>query len=411
MREIKVLVVDDEESVVEVLRALIGSDPALEFVGAAKDAERGIQLALESRPDVVLMDVRMPGGGGVRAVREITKRCAPTKVVALSAHEDADTKIRMIGAGAEAYIPKSESTDEILRAIHRSMGRPETPDPDETASHRRPPVERRDEQRARVEQALRSDAVTAAFQSIVEVEMGKIVGVEAQARVLMLPSRPYDQWCADAEAVGLLQEVEAAAFQAAAKALRTLPADRFLEFEVSGMTMQTTTFQQTIVNEEAGRVVLTLSELAPPEPGFEDALVPLRNRGVRLCLADVGSELGTLDRLVRSHPEFVRIDPALTADVDRDPSRHAVVAAVVAWANQVGAAAVAEHVSSDEQMRELVRLGVRYVQGDHLGPLRHLSELAGRRGPGRGRPIKSDEGDDDAIDERFPPRPTPNVRE
>ena len=98
MDAIRVLVVDDEESVVDVLRALIGSDPTLEFAGAARDAEHGIELALKEQPDVVLMDVRMPGGGGVRAVREIRKRSSRTKVVALSAHEDSDTMIRMIGA-------------------------------------------------------------------------------------------------------------------------------------------------------------------------------------------------------------------------------------------------------------------------------------------------------------------------
>jgi EAL domain-containing protein (putative c-di-GMP-specific phosphodiesterase class I)/CheY-like chemotaxis protein len=373
MSGIRVMVVDDEDSVVEVLRALIGSDPALRFVGAAKDAERGIQLALEERPDVVLMDVRMPGGGGVRAVREIARRCAPTKVVALSAHEDVDTKIRMIGAGAEAYIPKSESTDEILRAIHRSM---DGADPPATTDlHRRAPVERREEQRGRVEQALRSGSITAAFQPIVEAATARAVGVEAQPRVVMLPSRPFDQWAADAEAVGLLHEVEASAFRAALKALRRVPADRWLEFEVTPATARSTAFQQLIGRGAAGRVVLAFSELSPPPEGFESALLPLRERGVRVCLADVGSELASLDLLVRMRPEFVRIDRALTDDVDRDGSRHAVVAAVVAWADEVGAEAIAEHVSSEGQLRELERLGVRFAQGDHLGPVRHLSEL------------------------------------
>ncbi|HYY09066.1 MAG TPA: EAL domain-containing protein [Actinomycetota bacterium] len=400
MSGIRVMVVDDEDSVVEVLRALIGSDPALRFVGAAKDAERGIKLALEERPDVVLMDVRMPGGGGVRAVREISRRCAPTKVVALSAHEDVDTKIRMIGAGAEAYIPKSESTDEILRAIHRSMDRADPPVTDDL--DRRAPADRRDEQRGRVEQALRSEAVTAAFQSIVELSTGQTVGVEAQSRVVMLPSRPFDQWAADAEATGLLREIEVAAFRAAVKALRRIPADRFLDFEVTPGTVRSTAFQQLIGRGTAGRVVLAFSELSPPPDGFENTLVPLRERGVRVCLADVGSELASLDLLVRMRPEFVRIDRALTDDVDRDGSRHAVVAAVVAWADEVGGAAIAEHVSSDGQLRELERLGVRYAQGDHLGPVRHLSELRGRAGRG----VKPEAPAVDAPGGGFPPGTT-----
>jgi EAL domain-containing protein (putative c-di-GMP-specific phosphodiesterase class I)/CheY-like chemotaxis protein len=402
MSDIRVMVVDDEDSVVDVLRALIGSDPGLRFVGAAKDAERGIQLALEERPDVVLMDVRMPGGGGVRAVREIVRRCATTKIVALSAHEDVDTKIRMIGAGAEAYIPKSDSTDEILRAIHRSMDRT---DPPVTADlDRRAPADRREEQRGRVEQALTSEAVTAAFQSIVEAATGRAVGVEAQSRVVMLPSRPFDQWTADAEAVGLLHVIESAAFRAALKALRRIPADRSLEFEVSPATARSTAFQQLIERGAAGRVVLAFSELSPPPEGFENALLPLRERGVRVCVADVGSELASLDLLVRMRPEFVRLDRALTDGVDRDGSRHAVVAAVVAWADEVGAIAIAEHVTSEDQLHELARLGVRYVQGDHLDPLRHLSELrGGARAAGE---VKHQEPPVDVPGGGFPPGTT-----
>lgn len=119
---IRVLVADDEETVVEVLRALVGSDPNLRFVGSANDAEQAIEMVLREKPDVVLLDVRMPGGGGVRAAREIRKRCSPTKIVALSAHDDADTVIEMIGAGAHGYVPKGDSTDKILRTIHRAAG-------------------------------------------------------------------------------------------------------------------------------------------------------------------------------------------------------------------------------------------------------------------------------------------------
>ena len=118
---IRVAVADDEATVVDVLRALIGSDPSLRFVGAAHNAEDAIELTMREHPDVVLLDVRMPGGGGMRATREITKRCAPTKVVALSAHEDSDTVIGMISAGASAYVPKGDPTDKILRTIHRAI--------------------------------------------------------------------------------------------------------------------------------------------------------------------------------------------------------------------------------------------------------------------------------------------------
>jgi EAL domain-containing protein (putative c-di-GMP-specific phosphodiesterase class I)/DNA-binding NarL/FixJ family response regulator len=390
MDAIRVLVVDDEESVVDVLRALIGSDPTLEFAGAAGDAERGIELALREQPDVVLMDVRMPGGGGVRAVREIRKRSSRTKVVALSAHEDADTMIRMIGAGAGAYVPKSESTDEILRAIHRSVTDDWQREPDgRDDGLRRAPAERREEQRARVELALQTGAVTTVFQAIVELESGRVIGVEAQPRVAMLPSRPYDAWCADAEATGLLLDVELAAFRSALRALERLPADRFLEFEVSPSTVQATTFQKTIRRSAAGRLVLGFSELSPVHLGVDDAIGPLRDRGVRFSVSDAGADLGSLDHVVRLSPAFVRIDAALTDHVERDPSRHAVVATVAAWTIEAGALPVAERVSTQAQLEELGRLGVRCVQGTHVSAPWHLSELSRKRA---GAPMPFKEG-------------------
>jgi EAL domain-containing protein (putative c-di-GMP-specific phosphodiesterase class I) len=278
-------------------------------------------------------------------------------------------------------VPKSESTDEILRAIHRSVTDDWQREPDgEEDPLRRAPVERRDEQRARVELALQTGAVTTAFQPIVELQSGRVIGVEAQPRVAMLPSRPYDAWCADAEATGLLLELELAAFQAALRALERLPADRFLEFEVSQSTVQATTFQKTIRRSAAGRLVLGTSMLSPVHHGSEDALAPLRDRGVRFSVSDAGADLASLDHVVRLSPTFVRIDAALTDHVERDPSRHAVVATVAAWTVEAQAVPIAERVSSQAQLEELGRLGIRCVQGPHLGAPLHLVDLGAELG-------------------------------
>ena len=377
MDPIRVLVVDDEESVVDVLRSLIGSDPSLRLVGTAHDAEGGIALTSEERPDVILMDVRMPGGGGVRAVREITKRYPEARVVALSAHEDEDTRIRMIGAGARDYVPKSESTDTILEAIHRAAGG--------ARKGRRPRVhrlrasdQRKEEQRARVERALESGSVTTVFQPIVDVRTGDVVGVEAQPQVSMLPSRPFDAWIGDAEAVDLLPQLELAALRAALTALPALPEPVFLEVEVSPATIRAPRFQRAIREAWAGRVVLALSELSAPGADIGAALEPIRARGVRIALADVGAGLGGLEHLVALWPEFVRLDRGITDDIHLDGTRHAVVAAVTGWATKGGAEVIAEGVTSLSQLDELTGLGVRLAQGDRLGLPRHLADLTDR---------------------------------
>ena len=287
---IRVAVADDEETVVDVLRALIGSDPSLRFVGAAHNAEDAIELTMRERPDVVLLDVRMPGGGGLRATREITKRCAPTKVVALSAHEDSDTVIGMISAGASAYVPKGDSTDKILRTIHRAI------DADYTVSEQHTPLTvvspmlpRRTQQSTAVAKAILDDAITAEFEPIADLATGRIVGLDARPRVATLPHRSYDTWLADAEVADLLLDLEMAAFRASLSALPLIPEDLFLEFEVTQSTATEGRFRRAIRKPIASRIVLGFSPLSASDAPALDAADPggilatLRGRGVRIA--------------------------------------------------------------------------------------------------------------------------------
>jgi signal transduction histidine kinase len=100
---------------------LVLSDPALEVVGAASDADEAIALAGQHNPDVVLVDVRMPGGGGSRAARMIRELIPNARVIALSAYEDRSTVMEMLRAGAIGYVVKGTPADEILSTIHRAI--------------------------------------------------------------------------------------------------------------------------------------------------------------------------------------------------------------------------------------------------------------------------------------------------
>src|SRR5207253_1909927 len=81
------------------------------------DAQEAVDLALRLRPDVALLDVQMPGGGGPRATRAIRTSCPRTQVVAISAHEDREAVIEMIRAGAVGYLVKGVPGEELLTAI------------------------------------------------------------------------------------------------------------------------------------------------------------------------------------------------------------------------------------------------------------------------------------------------------
>jgi signal transduction histidine kinase len=118
---ITVLIAEDEPAVRSALADLIQTDDQLELIGAAGDAEQAIDLARRHHPDVALLDVKMPAGGGPRASREIRSLSPQTRVVALSAYEDRATVLEMLRAGAAGYLVKGASAGEIVEAIRRSV--------------------------------------------------------------------------------------------------------------------------------------------------------------------------------------------------------------------------------------------------------------------------------------------------
>ncbi len=119
-RPIRVLVADDDQSIRLVLAALIGRHADLELVGEADDATQAIELAARRRPDVVVLDFEMPGGGGVAAAQAIREANPTTRVVALSADDSQGAQYDMSRAGAVGYLVKGASEDEIVRVIRSS---------------------------------------------------------------------------------------------------------------------------------------------------------------------------------------------------------------------------------------------------------------------------------------------------
>jgi K+-sensing histidine kinase KdpD len=118
---ITVLIAEDEPAVRAALADLIDIEDELELVGVAGDAQQAIDLARDHLPDVALLDVKMPAGGGPRAAREIRSLSPTTRVVALSAYEDRTTVLEMLRAGAAGYLVKGTSAGEIVEAIRRSV--------------------------------------------------------------------------------------------------------------------------------------------------------------------------------------------------------------------------------------------------------------------------------------------------
>ncbi|GAB3152517.1 response regulator transcription factor [Microbispora hainanensis] len=117
----RVLVVDDQAVVRDGLVLLLGLLPDIEVVGSASDGEAALRLVADERPDVVLMDLRMPRVDGVEATRRIRARFPDTQVVVLTTYTDDESVFAALRAGARGFLTKSADAEEIARAVTTVM--------------------------------------------------------------------------------------------------------------------------------------------------------------------------------------------------------------------------------------------------------------------------------------------------
>ena len=117
MDKIRVLIVDDHAMFRDGLRVVLEHQDDMSLVGEASDAGSAIRLAVELRPDVILMDLQLPGRSGVEATRDIRASHPAVKVIALSMYHDAGTVDAMIQAGAQGYVLKEARAADLLAAI------------------------------------------------------------------------------------------------------------------------------------------------------------------------------------------------------------------------------------------------------------------------------------------------------
>ena len=113
----KVLVVDDHELVRSGISRLLSDAKGIEVVGEAESGEEAVQFAKEYEPDIVLMDIRMPGIGGLEATRKIIRQNEEIQVIAVTACDDNPYASRLLQAGASGYITKGADAEEMVNAI------------------------------------------------------------------------------------------------------------------------------------------------------------------------------------------------------------------------------------------------------------------------------------------------------
>ncbi len=221
----------------------------------------------------------------------------------------------------------------------------------------------------RIQEAIHGEVLQMVFQPIMDLEDGRVRGVEALARFMTKPRRSPETWLAEAESHGLLTELELAAVTRAFEHIDRIPDGVYVSVNVSPETLREPRLVQMLQAVPASRVVLELTERSPIVD-YEDVrrcLADLRALGSRLAIDDVGSGFSGLGHLVGLSPDLVKFDRSLVGGVDSDITKRALIARLTSFAAEVGMDVVAEGIETPAELDALRALGVGTGQGFLLG--------------------------------------------
>ncbi len=116
---VKILIADDHTMFREGLKSVFAAEASFTVVGEASDGQETLEMAKKTSPDVVLLDVSMPGRGGLETAQDLKKLDAELRILMLSAHPEDQYAIRCLKNGADGYMTKDKASDELIQAIHR----------------------------------------------------------------------------------------------------------------------------------------------------------------------------------------------------------------------------------------------------------------------------------------------------
>jgi EAL domain-containing protein (putative c-di-GMP-specific phosphodiesterase class I) len=230
---------------------------------------------------------------------------------------------------------------------------------------------------AQVQALIDGDGFFIVHQPICALPGRDIVGYECLSRFSGAPMRTPDVWFAEADEVGLREALEVAAVRKAIESASALPGGTYMSINASPTTIRGDAFQALLAVAPAERTIIELTENATVDDydRLAEALRPLRERGFRLAVDDAGAGYASMQHILQLRPDIIKLDMNLTRDIDSDPARKALAAALIGFAHDVGSQIVAEGVETEAELRTLQMLGADAVQGYLTGRPQPLAPL------------------------------------
>ena len=376
---IRVLIADDDPRIREVLADLINDDASLVLVGVATDGEEAVSMCAAAAPDVVVMDVRMPNGGGVQAVRTLVSRGSVPAILAFSAYTDGASIRAMVHAGAAGYVPKGADSDDIVKAI-RSVASGESflsgeiateviADYRHTLVRESTGAAARTAKIAEIKGILKGgDGLAMVYQPVVDMQ-GTTVGFEALSRFSPTPHRAPDAWFAEAHELGLGDDLELFAIAAALRDLAVVPSPCYLAVNAGPSVLMSGRLDELLKGVAGSRVVIEITEHAPISDyrPLVEVMASWRAQGVRIAIDDAGAGYASLHHILEIEPDIIKLDLSLVRRVDCMPKTRALARALTLFGTEIGATMLGEGVETASELQALEELGVTCAQGYLIG--------------------------------------------
>jgi EAL domain-containing protein (putative c-di-GMP-specific phosphodiesterase class I) len=228
---------------------------------------------------------------------------------------------------------------------------------------------RREDIIAATRAAMLPGGVDLVFQPICDLRTRALTGFEVLSRFRGDRARTPDIWFTEAAEVGLGTALESAVLRAAANAVHHLPGDLYLSVNAAPSTVASGDFAAAIESADPRRIVVEVTEQAMVDDNdrLAFALDSLRDAGLRVAVDDAGAGYAGLQQILLLQPDIIKLDMALTRDIDRDSARASLAQALALFADRTGALIVAEGIEREGELAALRDLGIARGQGWLLG--------------------------------------------
>lgn len=377
-----VLVADDAGATRQALVELMEDTNDLMCVAAVADASAAVAEAAHFQPDIALLDVLMPGGGGLAAAQGIREVSPRTRFLAYSAASDRASVVQMLRSGARGYLVKGAPAQDLIDGLRRcgegatalSAGLSDhlIAEMGELGRAERACSEATKARYESFKRLLEPDAIRPTYQPVVHLRTGALVGYEALTDFGNEPLSSTEDIFREAHQVGLGIELELHTARVAvdgfADELARHPGT-YLAVNASPGLLYRPALLEVLSELPPERVVVEITEQHQFDSydQLRETVFLVHERGMRVAVDDTGSGFAGLQRLVDVRPEIVKLDKGLTSQIDTDAPRRALVAAMRHFADDMGITVVAEGIERQEQLVVLRDIGVDCGQGYLLG--------------------------------------------